>query len=98
MRETAGKLLAERDNTATEFLIFTGDVMGDDLSLYPRFKRNFLTDHSSHLWRADLPRTQTPGAHTLTVSTTDRYGRTYRDLISFEVVATLPNPGWQKQG
>ncbi|MCY4420541.1 MAG: calcineurin-like phosphoesterase family protein [Gammaproteobacteria bacterium] len=61
-------------------------------------KRNFLTDHSSHLWRADLPSTLTPGAHTLTVSTTDRYGRTYRDLISFEVVETLPNPGWQKQG
>lgn len=38
VRETAGKMLATRDNSATECLIFEGDVMGDDLSLYPRFK------------------------------------------------------------
>ena len=39
VRETAGKMLATRDNSATECLIFEGDVMGDDLSLYPRFKQ-----------------------------------------------------------
>jgi hypothetical protein len=39
VRETAGRLLAGRDNARTECLIFAGDVMGDDLSLYPRFKR-----------------------------------------------------------
>lgn len=39
IRETAGKMLATRDNSATECLIFEGDVMGDDLSLYPRFKQ-----------------------------------------------------------
>ncbi len=39
VRETAGRLLATRDNSNTECLIFEGDVMGDDLSLYPRFKR-----------------------------------------------------------
>jgi len=38
VRETAGQLLANRDNASTECLIFAGDVMGDDLSLYPRFK------------------------------------------------------------
>ncbi|MEM7614676.1 MAG: calcineurin-like phosphoesterase C-terminal domain-containing protein, partial [Pseudomonadota bacterium] len=38
VRETAGNLLATRDNSNTECLIFAGDVMGDDLSLYPRFK------------------------------------------------------------
>ncbi|MEM7498769.1 MAG: calcineurin-like phosphoesterase family protein [Pseudomonadota bacterium] len=38
VRETAGAMLAARDNSATECLIFEGDVMGDDLSLYPRFK------------------------------------------------------------
>jgi hypothetical protein len=38
VRETAGKMLATRDNSETECLIFEGDVMGDDLSLYPRFK------------------------------------------------------------
>ena len=39
VRDTVGKMLAERDNSATECLIFEGDVMGDDLGLYPRFKR-----------------------------------------------------------
>ena len=32
-------MLAARNNANTECLIFAGDVMGDDLSLYPRFKR-----------------------------------------------------------
>jgi len=39
VRETVGRMLAERDNSSTECLIFEGDVMGDDLSLYPRFKK-----------------------------------------------------------
>ncbi|WP_421854600.1 calcineurin-like phosphoesterase C-terminal domain-containing protein [Oricola sp.] len=39
VRETVGKLLANRDNSDTQCLIFEGDVMGDDLSLYPRFKK-----------------------------------------------------------
>lgn len=37
VRETAGSMLAARNNDNTECLIFEGDVMGDDLSLYPRF-------------------------------------------------------------
>ncbi|MEL7470031.1 MAG: calcineurin-like phosphoesterase family protein [Pseudomonadota bacterium] len=39
VRETAGNMLAARDNSSTECLIFAGDVMGDDLSLYKRFQR-----------------------------------------------------------
>lgn len=38
VRETLGRMLALRDNAQTECLIFAGDVMGDDLSLFPRFK------------------------------------------------------------
>ncbi|MEO0823056.1 MAG: metallophosphoesterase N-terminal domain-containing protein, partial [Pseudomonadota bacterium] len=38
VRETAGRLLAARDNSETECLLFEGDVMGDDLSLYRRFQ------------------------------------------------------------
>lgn len=38
VRETVGQMLVDRDNSDTECLIFAGDVMGDDLSLYPRFK------------------------------------------------------------
>ncbi len=39
VRDTAGTMLANRNNAKTECLIFEGDVMGDDLSLYPRFKQ-----------------------------------------------------------
>lgn len=39
VRQTVGKLLTNRDNSATQCLLFQGDVMGDDLSLYPRFKQ-----------------------------------------------------------
>ena len=60
-------------------------------------RRWLLTDHSSHLWRADLPPGLPVGVHVITVSTTDRYGRTYEDALSFEVVDTLPNPAWQKE-
>lgn len=38
VRETVGRLLATRDNSATACLLFLGDVMGDDLDLYPRFQ------------------------------------------------------------
>lgn len=38
VRDTAGHMLATSDLSDTECLIFAGDVMGDDLSLYPRFK------------------------------------------------------------
>ncbi|MEM9798086.1 MAG: calcineurin-like phosphoesterase family protein [Pseudomonadota bacterium] len=39
VRETVGRMLTSRDLSETECLIFEGDVMGDDLSLYPRLKR-----------------------------------------------------------
>jgi len=38
-RETVGRMLLNRDTSDVECLIFQGDVMGDDLSLYPRFKQ-----------------------------------------------------------
>lgn len=38
VRDTAGQMLASLDSSETECLIFTGDIMGDDLSLFPRFK------------------------------------------------------------
>lgn len=38
VRDTVGKMLANEDLSATECLMFMGDVMGDDLTLYPRFK------------------------------------------------------------
>ena len=54
-----------------------------------------LTRKSNHLWRADLPRSLPVGAHTMEVVTTDRYGRTFRHVQSFEVVERIPEMGWR---
>ena len=58
------------------------------------FQAWMLTSRSSHLWRADLPADLSPGVHTLEVSTTDRYGRTFRATSTFEVVDRVPEMGW----
>ena len=58
------------------------------------FPAGMLTKRSSHLWRADLPADLAAGVHTLEVSTTDRYGRTFRASSTFEVVETIPEMGW----
>ena len=39
VRETVGNMLQNTDLSETECLLFMGDVMGDDLTLYPRFKQ-----------------------------------------------------------
>ncbi len=39
VRDTVGAMLAARDSGDTECLVFLGDVLGDDLTLFPRFKR-----------------------------------------------------------
>ena len=57
VRDTVGLLLAGRDNSPTECLIFEGDVMGDDLSLYPRFKKIVAT--------GGVPQYFVPGNHDL---------------------------------
>ena len=61
------------------------------------FQTWMLTTKSSHLWRAELPRDLPVGVHTLTVTTTDRYGRSYTLSKTFEVVEQLPQMTWQKQ-
>ena len=53
-----------------------------------------LTRKSSHLWRADLPKSLTVGPHVLEAVTADRYGRRFRLVQTFEVVSTLPEMGW----
>lgn len=40
---------------------------------------------TDHLWKANLPAGLTPGCHTLTVQTTDLFGRTYTAQRSFVV-------------
>ncbi|WP_162909417.1 calcineurin-like phosphoesterase C-terminal domain-containing protein [Aggregatilinea lenta] len=43
---------------------------------------------STHIWTAALPTDLTPGAHTITVSTTDVYGQSFESVKVFEVWAT----------
>ncbi|MEM7398791.1 MAG: calcineurin-like phosphoesterase family protein [Pseudomonadota bacterium] len=59
------------------------------------FPDRMLTRQSSHLWRADLPESLPEGPHVLTVLTTDRYGRTFREVVRFEVVEKLPPLDWR---
>ena len=59
------------------------------------FQRWMLTDNSQHLWRVDLPSDLPIGTHTMEVSTTDRYGRRFSRIYTFEIVEELPNPNWQ---
>lgn len=55
LRDTLAKELAARDDL--EFLIIEGDILGDDLSLYPRFKKIMST--------AGMPVYFVPGNHDL---------------------------------
>ncbi|MEM9043974.1 MAG: calcineurin-like phosphoesterase family protein [Pseudomonadota bacterium] len=60
------------------------------------FQRWMLTDRSSHLWRADLPADLPVGVHKLEATTTDRYGRTFTHISTFEIVDELPVMDWQQ--
>ena len=60
------------------------------------FRDWMLATRSNHLWRADLPADLAVGLHTLEVVTTDRYGRTFRDASTFEVVDGIPEMGWSR--
>jgi 3',5'-cyclic AMP phosphodiesterase CpdA len=59
------------------------------------FPDRMLTRRSNHLWRADLPSRLSEGPHVLEVVTTDRYGRTFREVMSFEVVEKVPLLNWR---
>ena len=59
------------------------------------FRGYMLTRKSSHIWRADLPSTLSPGARKLEVLATDRNGRTFRETLSFEMVDKLPPLNWR---
>eukprot|EP00903_Cladosiphon_okamuranus_P001279 g1277.t1 len=61
------------------------------------FQNWMLSTKSSHLWRAELPKDLPVGVHTLEVTTTDRYGRSFKLAKTFEVVEELPQMTWQEQ-
>lgn len=62
------------------------------------FGSHMMARKSSHLWRAELPTSLPLGVHRLEVLTTDRHGRTFREVRGFEVVETLPTLNWRFDG
>lgn len=61
------------------------------------FPRWMLTDNSQHLWRVEMPAGLPVGLHKMEVRTTDRHGRSFTLVRTFEVVEELPNPTWQAE-
>ena len=59
------------------------------------FRRHLLVRKSPHIWRAELPNGLVPGIHKLEVLATDRHGRTFREVLNFEVVERLPPLNWR---
>ncbi len=57
VRETVGNMLLNRDHSNTECMLFEGDIVGDDLSLYPRIKEVMSV--------GGLPQYYVPGNHDL---------------------------------
>lgn len=52
VRDTVGKMLLNRDNSNTECMLFEGDIVGDDLSLYPRVKSVMATGNTPQYYVA----------------------------------------------
>jgi len=40
---------------------------------------------STHLWVCDIPDELAPGAHSVTITAVDTYGKKYKDTLVFEV-------------
>ncbi len=48
---------------------------------------------TTHIWEAPLPEGLQPGAHTITVRSTDEYGRAHTEHKVFEIYAMAPVDG-----
>ena len=54
-------------------------------------------DRSVHLWQARLPADLSEGVHTLRLTSTDRNGRSWADVVTFEVRAAHPPPRHRRE-
>jgi len=70
---------------------------GSRLGPYSPRPMTVVADRNSHLWRVRMPSDLPEGAHTLTVTTTDRQGVASIERIAFEVRATRPAPRWRQE-
>jgi hypothetical protein len=83
------------DVRAQGFELWQGDRFG------PRTPQGaqpwMVADSSSHLWRMRLPNDLPEGAHIITVTAVDRWGREWQDEIVFEVRGERPPPFWRSE-
>jgi hypothetical protein len=63
----------------------------------PPQPQNAVADRNMSLWKARLPEDLTPGAHRIEVISTDRHGRSYRDVILIEVLEARPDPYFRSE-
>lgn len=73
--------------------VFRGSSFGP----YSPRPMTVVADRNMHLWRLRLPADLPEGAHVMTVTTTDRHGRSVIERIAFEVRAERPAPRWRSE-
>ncbi|MBX7258488.1 MAG: calcineurin-like phosphoesterase family protein [Candidatus Hydrogenedentes bacterium] len=86
------QMLARQDAFMAKLAELTGGK-ADDKDFQRKARQDFAAslrgmpkpDDTDHLWKANLPAGLASGAHTLTVETTDMFGRTYRAKRVFVV-------------
>lgn len=69
------------------------ESFGDFRVQGPPQPQGSVADRNMHLWMARLPETLQKGVHRITVTSTDRHGRTLVDQILLEVRDRRPLPG-----
>lgn len=56
-----------------------------------------IANRNVHLWRVQLPSSLEFGVHEVTVTSTDRHGRSFSTPFIFEVRETRPDPHWREE-
>ena len=80
------------EERAQGFEVWQGSSFGP---VAPQAQQTWMiADSSTHLWRLQMPADLPVGAHVMTVTSIDRYGREFSDRITFEVRAERPFPYW----
>jgi C terminal of Calcineurin-like phosphoesterase/Calcineurin-like phosphoesterase len=83
------------DTRAQGFEIWQGEHFGPKP---PQAAETWMiANSSSHLWRMRMPDGLPEGAHVITVTKVDRWGREWSDDIVFEVRAERPAPLWRAE-
>ncbi|MGL4238784.1 calcineurin-like phosphoesterase C-terminal domain-containing protein [Tabrizicola sp.] len=86
---------ASGDPRTQGFEIWQGEHFGP---VAPRAAEAWMiADSSSHLWRMRMPEDLPEGAHVITVTKVDRWGREWQDEIVFEVRGEKPPPFWRSE-